>query len=135
MGEVVINNITGRPDHIRYDTISGVIYTNPEVATVGLTEAQAKERGIPAKTAKMPLAASGRFLAEHSGDRGLVKVVVHADTGVLLGVHMIGGACSEMIFGAAAMIETEFRVHEIQDIVFPHPTASEIIRDTLFAIH
>jgi dihydrolipoamide dehydrogenase len=135
MGEVVVNNLTGRPDHIRYDTIAGVIYTNPDVATVGLTEAQAAERGIPVKTAKMPLTANGRFLAEHSGDRGMVKVVVHAESGVLLGVHMIGAACSEMIFGAAAMIETEFRVREIQDIVFPHPTTSEIIRDTLFAIH
>lgn len=135
MGEVVVNNLTGRADRMRYDTIAGVIYTNPEVATVGLSEAQATERGIPVKTAKMPMTANGRYLAEHSGDRGMVKVVVHAETQVLLGVHIIGAACSEMIFGAAAMIETEFRVREIQDIVFPHPTSSELIRDTLFSIH
>jgi dihydrolipoamide dehydrogenase len=130
MGEVVVNNLTGKSDRMRYDTIAGVIYTNPEAATVGLTEAQAKERGIPVKTAKMPMSANGRYLAEHDKDRGLNKVVVHAETGALLGVHMIGGACSEMIFGAASMIEMETRVRELEDLVFPHPTTSEIIRDT-----
>ena len=132
MGEVVVNNMTGRADRMRYDTIPGVIYTNPEVATVGLTEAEAKAQGIPVKTAQdaddrqRPVPGRTR-----PATAGMVKVVVHAETRVLLGVHMIGGACSEMIFGAAAMIETEFRVREIEEIVFPHPTASEIIRDTL----
>ena len=134
MGEVVVNNIAGRDDRVRFDTIAGVIYTNPEVATVGLTEAVAKERGIPVKAGKMPMTANGRFLAEHSNERGLVKVVTHAETGALLGVHMVGGACSEMIYGAASMIETELRVNEIKDLVFPHPTTSEIIRDTMFTI-
>jgi len=120
---------------MRYDAIPGVIYTTPEVATVGLTEAAAKERGIPVKTAKRPMAASGRFLAENADGRGICKVVVHAETGVLLGVHMIGGACSEMIYGAVAMIETEMRVKEIEDLVFPHPTVSELIRETALMIH
>jgi len=133
MGEVVVHNLCGRPDHMRYNAIPGVIYTTPEVATVGLTEAQAGEQGIPVKVGKMPMAASGRFLAEHDGGRGVCKVIVHAETNVLLGVHMIGGACSEMIFGAAAMIETEMRVKEIEEIIFPHPTVSELIRDTLIA--
>ncbi len=131
MGEVVVHNICGRPDHFRDNAIPGVIYTTPEVATVGITEAQAKDQGIPVKVGKMPMTASGRFLAEHDGGRGVCKVIVHAETNVLLGVHMIGGACSEMIFGAAAMIETEMRVKEIEEIVFPHPTVSELIRDTL----
>jgi dihydrolipoamide dehydrogenase len=131
MGEVVVHNICGRPDRMRYNAIPGVIYTMPEVATVGITEAQAKEAGIPVKVGKMPLTASGRFLAETDRGRGVCKVIVHAETDVLLGVHMIGGACSEMIFGAAAMIETEMRVKEIEDIVFPHPTVSEMIRETL----
>jgi len=134
MGEVVVNNIIGRPDVIRYHAIPGVVYTNPEVATVGLSEAEAKEQSIPVKVAKMPLGANGRYLAEHAKDRGQIKVVVHADTKVLLGVQIVGAACSEMIFGAAAMIESEFRVQEVEEIVFPHPTASEVIRDTLFSI-
>jgi dihydrolipoamide dehydrogenase len=134
MGEVVVNNITDRKDRVRFDTIAGVIYTNPEVATVGLTEAQAAEQNIPIKKGKFPMAANGRFLAEHADGSGVTKVIVHADSGVVLGVHMIGGVCSEMIFGAAIMIETECRVSEIEDIVFPHPTTSEMIRDTLLTI-
>lgn len=130
MAEVVVHQLTGRPDHMRFDAIPGVVYTAPEVATVGLTEAQAKARELPVRTAKLPLTISGRFLAEQAGGRGLVKVIVHAETNVLLGVHMIGGACSEMIFGAAAMLEAEFRVRELEDLVFPHPTASEILRET-----
>jgi len=135
MGEVVVHNLCGRADRMRYDAIPGVVYTTPEVATAGLTEAAAKERGIPVKTAKRPMTASGRFLAEHADGRGVCKVVVHAETGALLGVHMIGGACSEMIYGAAAMIETEMRVKEIEDLVFPHPTVSELIRETAMMIH
>ncbi len=130
MGEVVVHNLCGREDRMRYDAIPGVVYTTPEVATVGLTEAAAKERGVAVKVSKRPMAASGRFLAEHAGGRGFCKLVVEAETGVLLGVHMIGGACSEMIFGAAAMIETETRLRELEEIVFPHPTVSELIRDT-----
>jgi dihydrolipoamide dehydrogenase len=135
MGEVVVHNLCGRADRMRYDAIPGVVYTTPEVATVGLTEAAAKDRGIPVRTAKRPMAASGRFLAENADGRGVCKVVVHAETGALLGVHMIGGACSEMIYGAVAMIETEMRVNEIADLVFPHPTVSELIRETAMMIH
>ncbi len=131
MGEVVIHNLCDRPDHMRYDAIPGVIYTTPEVATVGISEAQAKEQGIPVRVGKLPMTASGRFLAENSRGRGVCKVIVHTETSVLLGVHIIGGACSEMIFGAAAMIEAKMCVNEIEEIVFPHPTVSELIRDTL----
>lgn len=134
MGEVVVNNITGRPDRMRYDTIAGVVYTTPEVATVGLSAEGAKKRGIPVKVGKLPMSANGRYLAEHAGERGLAKVITHAETDVLLGVHMIGGACSEMIFGATAMVEMETRVRELEDLVFPHPTTSEIIRDSIFAL-
>jgi len=131
MGEVVVHNITGRADRMRYEAVPGVVYTNPEVACVGLTEAQAKERGLEVRTGKMPMTASGRYLAEHEGERGVVKIVVDGATDALLGVHMIGGACSESIFGAAAMIETEMRVKEIEEIVFPHPTVCELMRDTI----
>ena len=135
MGEVAVNNMSGRPDRYRSNAIPGVVYTVPEIATVGLGEDEAKKAGIPVKVGKMPMSASGRYLAEHAEERGQVKVILHAETGVLLGVHMIGGACSEMIWGAAALIEAEFRAKEIEEIVFPHPTVSELIRDTLFTIH
>ena len=135
MGEVAVNNMSGRPDRYRANAIPGVVYTVPEIATVGLGEDEAKKAGIPVKVGKMPMSASGRYLAEHAEERGQVKVILHAETGVLLGVHMIGGACSEMIWGAAALIEAEFRAKEIEEIVFPHPTVSELIRDTIFTIH
>lgn len=135
MGEVAVNNMSGRPDRYRSNAIPGVVYTVPEIATVGLGEDEAKKAGIPVKVGKMPMSASGRYLAEHADERGQVKVILHAETGVLLGVHMIGGACSEMIWGAAALIEAEFRAKEIEEIVFPHPTVSELIRDTIFTIH
>ncbi|HMO49940.1 MAG TPA: dihydrolipoyl dehydrogenase [Kiritimatiellia bacterium] len=134
MGEVVVNNILGHQDIMRFHAIPAVVYTQPEVATVGMTEEQAIKLGIPVKTGKMPMTANGRFLAEHDGERGQVKVVLHAETDVLLGVHMIGASCSEIIYGAAAMIEMEFRAREIKDIIFPHPTVSEVIRDTVFSM-
>jgi dihydrolipoamide dehydrogenase len=133
-GEVAVNHMTSKPDHMRYHAIPGVIYTSPEVAVVGLTEEQAKAQGIPYKLAKAPMAASGRFLAEFSG-KGLAKVLVHAETRVLLGVHLVGGTCSEMIHGFTSMIESEARVEEIEETVFPHPTVSELVRDTLFTLH
>ena len=134
MAEVVVHNLTGREDRMRYDAIPAVIYTNPEVAVVGLTKEQAEERGLKVTTGKIPMGINARYLAEHPGESGLCKVVVEEGTRRLLGVHMIGGACSEMIFGAAVMLETELREKEIEEIVFPHPTASEIIKDGFMAV-
>ncbi len=130
MAEVAVNHLTGKADHMRYDAIPWVVYTHPEVAGVGMTEAQAKERGIEAVTVKVPMTINGRFLAENEGKRGLCKTVFEKKTGRILGVHMIGGACSEMIFGSTAFIEGEFRAAELREIVFPHPTVSEVIRDS-----
>ncbi|MDP6036703.1 MAG: dihydrolipoyl dehydrogenase, partial [Verrucomicrobiota bacterium] len=85
-------------------------------------------------TGKIPMSVNARYLAEHPGERGLCKVVIEEGTRRLLGVHMIGGACSEMIFGAATMLETELREEEIDEIVFPHPTASEVIKDVFMTV-
>ena len=135
MGEVAVNNMFGRPDVMRYQAIPWVVYTMPEIASVGLTETQAAAQGIATQTASLPMTANGRFLAENEGKRGLWKVVVDAQTQALLGVHIIGAAASELIYGAAAMIEDEFRVQDIEEVVFPHPTVSELFKDTLFEIH
>ncbi len=129
MGEVAVDNITGGTDHMRYQAIPGVVYTYPEVASVGLTETQAKAKGLNVKTAKAPMTISGRFLAENQGKRGICKIVVDADSKLLLGAHMLGSTCSEMIYGACAMIENEMRVQDIQQIVFPHPTVGEVLKD------
>ena len=134
MAEVVVNNIKGKKDHMRHDTMPAVVYTSPEVAVVGLTKEEAVERGFKVKTGKIPMAINARYIAENPGEGGMCKVVLDADTNRLLGVHMIGGACSEMIFGATAMLETELREEEIEEIVFPHPTTSEIMKDVFMAV-
>ncbi|MBD3322343.1 MAG: dihydrolipoyl dehydrogenase [Chitinivibrionales bacterium] len=130
-GEVCINDILGKKDRMRYDAVPGVIYTHPEVATIGYTQQDAAEKGIPVTTAKLPMSYSGRYLAENEGGRGFCKVVVNSETRALIGVHMIGSICSEMIYGTAPMIENELRVEDVAELVFPHPTVSEIIKDTI----
>ena len=134
MAEVVVNNITGRKDHMRYDSMPAVVYTSPEVAVVGLTKEEAEARGIKVKVGRIPMAINARYIAENPDESGFCKVVLESDSRRLLGVHMVGGACSEMIFGATAMLETELREEEIEEIVFPHPTTSEIIKDVFMAV-
>ena len=134
MGEVVVHNLTGRADRMRYDAIPYVVYTFPDVAAVGLTEEQAQERGYKTKSFKLPMGANGRHLGEHVRPVGFTKVVIDADTRVLLGVHMLGTYASELITTAVAMIEAELRVEDIRDIVFPHPTVSEVMREAMWMI-
>lgn len=133
-GEVVVNNLTGREDHMRYDAIPGVVYTNPEVAGVGLTEEQAKAKKIAYKVAKLPMAFSGRFVAENEGGNGLCKVLVGEKYNEVLGVHLLGNTSSEMICAACMAIEQELTLKEMQEIVFPHPTVSEIMKETSFSL-
>ena len=134
MAEVVVHNLTGRSDRMRFDKMPAVVYTSPEVAVVGLTKEEAEARGLKVKTGRIPMAINARYLAENPDESGLCKVVLEAETNRLLGVHMVGGACSEMIFGATAMLETELREEEIEEIVFPHPTTSEIMKDVFMAV-
>lgn len=130
--EVVINNITGKKDIMRYTAIPSVIYTNPEVASVGYTEEDAKKAGFNVKTNKASMMFSGRYVAENEGGDGICKLVIDKDNDRLLGVHMIGNYSSEIIYGAAMMIETEMKIDDIKELVFPHPTVCEIIREALF---
>ena len=131
-GEVAVNHMLGRKDVMRYDAIPGVVYTHPEIAGVGLTEAAAKEKGIEVEVQKLPMAYAGRFVAENEGKDGFCKVIVGKKYREILGIHMVGGVCSEMIWGACAIIESQLRVQDVEEIVFPHPTVSEIIRETIF---
>jgi dihydrolipoamide dehydrogenase len=135
MGEVALNTILGRKDRFRTNAIPWAVYSLPEIAGCGLTEEGAKAAGYTVKTASLPLLRSGRFLAEN-GKRGAgqVKVVADAETDVLLGVHMFGAYSSEIIWGVAAMMESELRVKDIREIVFPHPTVGEVMRDAMFEL-
>jgi len=131
-GEVAVNHMLGRKDVMRYDAIPGVVYTHPEIAGVGLTEFAAKEKGIEVEVKQLPMAYAGRFVVENEGKDGFCKVIVGKKYREILGIHMVGGACSEMIWGACAIIESQLRVQDVEEIVFPHPTVSEIIRETIF---
>jgi dihydrolipoamide dehydrogenase len=130
--EVAVNHMTGKRDVMRYTAIPSVIYTDPEAACVGETEETAAEKGIPVRVAKLPMAYAGRYVAEVEGGEGFCKLLVDQRYHCLVGAHIIGSYASEMIFGAGMMIEQETRVGELQELVFPHPTVSEIIRETIF---
>jgi dihydrolipoamide dehydrogenase len=132
--EVVINNILGRPDKMSYTAIPNVIYTNPEVASVGLTETQARNQGLEYQTAKISMRYSGRFLAENEGEDGLCKLLVDQKEQRLLGVHLLGNYASEIIYGAGMMVENQIKLPDLNKIIFPHPTVSEIIREALYEI-
>ena len=133
-GEVAVNNILGKQDHMRYEAIPGVVYTNPEVAGVGFTEEQAKASGKEYEVLKLPMAYSGRFVAENEGGEGICKIIIGKKHHEVLGMHMLGNPCSEIIHSACIAIEMEMTVEQLKEVVFPHPTVSEIIKETAFTL-
>ena len=132
MGEVAVTDMLGGQDRMRYNAIPSVVYSLPEAAGVGMTESDALRAGREVVTKQLPMQYSGRYLAEYGQEPGFCKVVIDVDTRTLLGVHMVGGTCSEIIWGASALIEAEFRVDDVRELVFPHPTISEIVRETIW---
>ncbi len=130
--EVAVNNLTGSPDTMRYHANPSVIYTQPEIAFVGKTEEECREKGIEYEVAKLSMRYSGRFVAENEGADGLCKILIDKKRRTVLGVHMIGAYTGEIIWGAAEMLEMQMRVKDARQIIFPHPTVSEIIRETLW---
>jgi dihydrolipoamide dehydrogenase len=130
--EVAINNILGKKDIMRYNAIPSVIYTNPEVGSVGETQESAEEKGLDVEIVTQQMMFSGRYVAENMKGDGICKLIIDKKRRNLLGVHLIGSYSSEIIYGAALMIETQLRVDDIKELVFPHPTVCEIIRETIF---
>ncbi len=133
-GEVAVNTILGKEDAMSYKAIPGVVYTNPEVAGVGITEAEAAARGLEVEVLKLPMAFSGRFVAENERGEGLCKVIVDKASHKVLGVHMLGNPCSEIIQSACIAIEEGLSVEQLKEVVFPHPTVSEILKETIFTL-
>ena len=125
--EVAVSNMLGIPAEMSYKAIPGIVYTNPEVAGVGITE---QEAGEDVKVLKLPMAYSGRFVAENERGEGLCKVLV-GPSGEVVGVHMLGNPCSEIILSAAIAVEKGMTVPELLEVVFPHPTVGEILKETL----
>ena len=132
--EVAINHMLGKKDRMRYNAIPAVIYTHPEVGSVGETEETAKAKGLDDECAKITMKFSGRYVAENEGGDGIAKVLVDKKYRNILGVHLIGNYASEIIFGAVTMMEAELCVEDIKEIVFPHPTVCEILREAIFEL-
>ena len=128
--EVAIHSIIGRKDTMSYRAIPGVVYTNPEIASVGETEESLQKRGIAYRAVKLPMAYSGRFVAENEGVNGVCKLLLGSDDTVL-GAHVLGNPASEIITLAGMAIELKLTADEWKKIVFPHPTVGEIFKEAL----
>ena len=120
--------LAGKAGHINYETIPSVIYTWPEMASVGITEEQAKARGIEIKVGKFPFVANGRAKAMDEVE-GMVKVIADAKTDRVLGVHIIGPRASDMIAEAVTTLEFAGSAEDIARICHAHPTLSEAFRE------
>ena len=125
--EVAVHHILGIDDKMSYRAIPGVVYTNPEIAGVGKSEEALKAAGIAYTAVKLPMAFSGRFVAENEGVNGVCKALV-AEDGTLLGVHMLGNPSSELIVLAGMAVEDGRKLEDWKRYVFPHPTVGEIFR-------
>ena len=130
---------------IAYNAIPSVVYTNPEIACIGLTEKDLNEikEGdfapsmstdepfVPYEVHSLPMTYSGRFVAENEGETGLCKVIVDKRSKAILGVHMIGNPCSEFVAAASFAVRMGYTVGEFKQVVFPHPTVSEVLREVI----
>ena len=131
--EVAVNNMRGKYDRMRYNVIPSVVYTNPEIGSVGETEESAKAKGLPVKTLKLSLMYSGRYVAENTDLSGICKLIVNTKTNTLIGAHIIGSYASEYIVAVSALVDLEVDIENIKKLVFPHPTVCEIIRETVWS--
>lgn len=124
--EVAVNHLLGVQDEMRYDTVPSVVYTNPEIASVGRAE---EPENADFAVRKLPMTYSGRFMAENEGETGLCKLVVDAKTERIVGAHLFGNPCSEFVAAAAMAIEQQLTARDMERVIFPHPTVSEILKE------
>jgi dihydrolipoamide dehydrogenase len=125
--------LAGKAGHVNYDTIPSVIYTWPEMASVGITEEQAKERGLDYRVGKYPFQPNGRAKAMDETE-GLVKIIADAKTDRVLGVHILGPRASDMIAEAVTVMEFAGSSEDIARISHAHPTLSEVVREAAMAV-
>ena len=128
-----IELIAGKAGHMNYDIIPGVIYTSPEVATVGKTEDELKAAGVAYKVGKFPFLANSRAKVNHETE-GFVKVIADAKTDRVLGVHMIGPSVSEMIGEYCVAMEFAAASEDVARTCHPHPTRSEALRQAAMGV-
>lgn len=129
--EVAVHSILGKQDAMSYCAIPGVVYTNPEIAGVGATEEALQAKGIAYRAVKLPMAYSGRFVAENEGVNGVCKVLLSEADDTILGAHVLGNPASEIITLAGMAVELKLTAAAWKKIVFPHPTVGEIFREAL----
>ncbi len=132
-GIAVAELIAGRAGHVNYEVIPWVIYTWPEIAWVGRTEQQLKDAGVPCRAGSFPFAATGRALAMQE-PAGRVKIVAHADTDQILGVHIVGPYASELIAEAVVAMEFSASAEDLARIVHAHPTLSEAVHEAALSV-
>ncbi len=132
-GIACVEIIAGKAGHVNYDAIPGIIYTNPELAGVGLTEDQAKEQGIEVKIGKFPFRANGRALANEDAE-GMVKFVADARTDRILGAHILQHAASELIAEPTSVIEFGGSSEDLGRTCHAHPTLSEAVKEAAMAV-
>lgn len=133
-GVAVAEMLAGQKGHVNYDAIPSVVYTHPEMAGVGLTEAEAVAKHGEVKVGKFKFVANGRALAVDES-AGFVKVIAHKDTDQLLGVHMIGHNVSEMIAEAGVLMEFKASAEDLARCCHAHPTMSEAFKEAGLAVH
>ncbi|MEQ9145935.1 MAG: dihydrolipoyl dehydrogenase [Parvibaculaceae bacterium] len=132
-GVALAEMLAGQKPHVNYDTIPGVVYTQPEVASVGKTEEQLKEAGVEYRAGKFPFTANGRAKANQQTD-GFVKILADAKTDRVLGVHIIGTQAGEMIHEAVAVMEFGGAAEDIARMCHAHPTLSEAVKEAALAV-
>ena len=132
--EVAVRVMQGIEDRMCYTAVPSVIYTQPEVASIGYTKQAAQEAGFQVREITIPMMYSGRYVAENEHGDGIAKAVVEEGGNRLLGIHLIGTPASEIITAASVALDKEISVNGLKSVVFPHPTVGEILRELLFAL-
>lgn len=132
-GIAVAEMIAGQPAHIHFDTVPWVVYTDPEIAWVGKTEQELKDAEVEYRAGSFPFAATGRGLALGNA-AGMVKVLAHAETDALLGVHIVGPQASELIAECVVAMEFHGSAEDLARIVHAHPTLSEAVHEAALSV-
>ena len=133
-GVMVAERIAGHKAQMNYDIVPNVIYTHPEVASVGLTEEQVKAAGDAYNVGTFPFAASGRAMAANETG-GMVKIIAHADTDRILGCHIVGPSAADLVQQVAIAMEFGSSAEDLGMIVFGHPTLSETVHEAALAVN
>lgn len=132
-GVALAEMLAGGAGHVNYDTVPGVIYTHPEIASVGITEEQAKEKGLEINVGKFPFMANGRARAKGYAE-GFVKIIADKKTDRILGAHMVGPSVSELIHEVIVCMEFGGSSEDLARSFHAHPTLSEVVREAALAV-